>query len=362
MLRVGVIDTTPSPPRTGGEIVLSNLCRALQKNFDTKVYRFAFNTGGSVILYPFLPLVKIFSQHALSKVDVLFAPWSGVTPVEADMIYLQPAPTQVGDPSTLARRLGIGYPPPRDLWPPPMMWLWYNRFARRYLDRAALSALERVGTVIVASDQLKGEFRRDFGRSSLVVRPCISSASFALLMRKQVNLQRRGVLSLSRLIPSKRINEVIDIANELPDIEFLVAGRSGSNTQGYLKKLSLANYSRNVRFMIDIDESTKARILSSSAVFLNTSVNETFPVTVLEAMLAGSFPVVHASGGPLDYLPPEHLFHNKDEAVARIRDAVRGGVRVDPELFKVARDIADPIRFEREIVAATEQAFRDRRR
>lgn len=360
---MAVIDVTPRPPKTGGEVLFQSLTGVLEARFDAVRYRFALNTEASVLLYPFYPLAKPISESVRRKVDVLFAPWCGVLPVAADMIYIFPPAVQAGDPLSLKSRLGIGAQSPRNLWPPPMMWLYYNRLARGLLDQAALRALDSIGTILVLNRELQREVLSEFGRESKVVPPCLSKETFALLTESRGTPERKKqVVTISRLVPEKRLDVIVSIANQLPDVKFVIAGREGVGSRVYCRTLSEQNSARNVTLRTSIDERTKVDLLRNSAVFLNASRNEGFLLTVLEAVLAGAYPLVHASGGPLDYLPREHLFLTEEEAIDRIRGVLSHDWKVDPELATSIRSLADPARFERQIVEATEEAARNRRR
>jgi glycosyltransferase involved in cell wall biosynthesis len=155
---------------------------------------------------------------------------------------------------------------------------------------------------------------------------------------------------------------MVAIANELPKVEFVLAGQTGARSEDYIRKLTAANVAGNLAVRTSIDDLTKTQLLESSSVFLNTSVNETFGLTLLEAVLAGAYPIAHASGGPLEYLPAQHLFRTPEEAVHLIGNAIERELDVPADLVERARQIADPDRFERDIRAATEHAFLARRR
>lgn len=362
-LKVGVIDVIPSPARTGGEIVMLNIIRALDENFNTAHYRFALNTTGSVLFYPFFPLCKPLSESLIRKVDVLFGPWSGAMPMAADMVYLQPPPVSPDDPQSLRSRLGIGMQTPRHLWPPPMMWLYYNRLVRGLLDEAALRTLDGVGTILVTSHRLQEELQREFHRDSKVIPPCVDRTTFSMLKSAGSETERkRRVVTISRIVPEKRLETIVEIANALPGVDFVIAGRTGGRSKDYSHSLVRNNPARNVSLLESVDLRTKVDLLSTSRVFLNTSVNETYLLTVIEATLAGAYPIVHASGGPLDYLTPSHLFQDTSEAIGKIEEALATEATVEPTLMASINSIADPARFDRDIVEATEEAHLARRR
>jgi len=361
-IKVGIIDTVPVPPRTGGEGVLLNIYEILEANFDCIRYRFALNTEGSVLLYPFYPLLKPLAEHLRRRVDVLFASWSGALPVAADMIYLQPPAVLSSDPSSLKARLGLGKKSPRNLWPTPLMWLYYNRPMRWLLDSAAYRALDRVGTILVSSQHVQAELAAELNRNSTVIYPSLSRDSYALFSTAPpFSKKTRQVVTISRLVPEKRLETVAEIANHLPDIKFVLAGREGETSRQYLPKLKSLNTAGNLEILNSISEREKVALLRASSAFLNTSENEGFLLTPVEALLAGTYPVVFASGGPTDYLPAEHLFSSVNEAIEKLRDAVSGNRLIGPDISREARRLADPARFESEIITATLEAASSRR-
>ncbi len=88
---------------------------------------------------------------------------------------------------------------------------------------------------------------------------------------------------------------------------------------GYLKNVKYYNKLKkeypDLIFFTNIDEDTKFELLKKAKIFINTSLSEGFLLTKIEAMSAGTIPLVLNSGGAPEGIPKELVFNNMDEAI-----------------------------------------------
>lgn len=96
------------------------------------------------------------------------------------------------------------------------------------------------------------------------------------------------VVFLARLDPYKRPWLVVEIGKRLPDVEFVMAGRSHFSGPGAWEPGTLPP---NVRLFGHVAEAEKHALLTSAWLLLNTSIHEGLPVSFLEA-LAHETPIV----------------------------------------------------------------------
>jgi len=118
------------------------------------------------------------------------------------------------------------------------------------------------------------------------------------LRKYRVKDQKRvRVLWLARVTGVKNPQKVIEIAKQLPEIDFYMAG--GGDLLERIKKQA----PKNLRVLGWQDAKS---ILPIADIFLSTSENEGMPIALIEAQLAG-IPVVATNVGSV----PEVILHNK---------------------------------------------------
>lgn len=97
---------------------------------------------------------------------------------------------------------------------------------------------------------------------------------------------------LGRKVPIKRIDRILETANQLPDVKFLIAG-DGESIRETFPKFFSSNKGKNV---IELGFSTPAEVWSISDIAILTSDNEAMPISPIEAALA-SVPVIAVDSG-----------------------------------------------------------------
>ncbi len=90
----------------------------------------------------------------------------------------------------------------------------------------------------------------------------------------------------------KGLRAFVDAAAQLPEVEFVVAGRHEGDAADQLR----ARASANVRLTGWLQETELAQLFDSAAVYVQASKHEGFGVSVAEAMLARCVPVVTRAG------------------------------------------------------------------
>ena len=139
------------------------------------------------------------------------------------------------------------------------------------------------------------------------------------------NLHRKDtVTSIGRFEPQKRQLEQVQIAGQIPELTFLIAGFINSPiSEAYFnvcKRYALSHNFTNIEFIPNIDKLQAKRFLHSSKYFLHTRPNEHFGICIAEAIAAGAIPFVHNSGGQREIVVQDELkFISVAEAVKKIR-------------------------------------------
>ena len=95
--------------------------------------------------------------------------------------------------------------------------------------------------------------------------------------------------------------------------------------------------------MPNISRTNLRTILHKSKVYLHTSENEPFGVSIIEAMSSGCIPIVPNCGGPQEFVPKGLRYENVDEAAQLVELAVS-----EWSLFKARQFIEVSQRFSEE--------------
>lgn len=130
----------------------------------------------------------------------------------------------------------------------------------------------------------------------------------------------RQVITVSRISPEKNIEAVIRIAQKIPNLNFIVIGKT--NNHAYLKALRIkikALNIANIELLVDIPRKILIQNLEKSEFFISTTKNEHFGIAISEAIAAGCIPFSDNSGGPIEIINNKMLLFNSiEDATAKI--------------------------------------------
>jgi alpha-1,2-mannosyltransferase len=167
--------------------------------------------------------------------------------------------------------------------------------------------------------------RAEFGVEPHILYPSVSSY---ILSTNDIDFQKQRknhVVTVARISEEKNLQLIPYIAKLTnKEISYSIVGLLDSEKtfnliSNLVKKLKL---SERVKILTNIDRGELKRILLSSKVFLHTSKNEPFGISIVEAMASGCIPVVHNSGGPKDFVPSSQRFNNVDEAAQIVENSI----------------------------------------
>jgi alpha-1,2-mannosyltransferase len=145
--------------------------------------------------------------------------------------------------------------------------------------------------------------------------------------------RRNVILIVSRIDPSKEIENAIKIAKILKDKNI---GRGmkivGSlyyynfNYYSYLKQLvrdlELTNY---IAFEVNASLDKLLSIMRDAKVYFHPTRGEQFGMSIVEAMAAGLIPIVPDIGGPTEFVPKKYQYSTLEQAAEIISHAFRLG-------------------------------------
>jgi glycosyltransferase involved in cell wall biosynthesis len=236
-------------------------------------------------------LVDTYSNAVLPGVDVAYIhfPLEGMIP-------------RMGAEENLARKLKNTY------------YLPYLSYERAKVKRDNPLVFGNSGYTLNAIRQLTGT-------SAKLLYPPIQRKFFNYTSSDRSDL----VVSVARITPKKNLTQIPYIAS-LTDkrIRFLIVGIKESQPEldRIQEEIDRLKVSGQVQVMTNVPHGELLNILSKSKVYLHLTQGEHFGMAIAEAMASGCVPVVHNSGGPIEFVPDSQRFNNLEEAAEKIERTI----------------------------------------
>ena len=111
-----------------------------------------------------------------------------------------------------------------------------------------------------------------------------------LFKKHNLSLDKFTVISVGQVQTRKGVLDFIEIAKQLPEVQFIWAGgfSFGKITDGYDQLTAvIKNPPSNVKFVGIVDREQMNELYNACDLLLTTSYNELFPVSILEAVNSG---------------------------------------------------------------------------
>ena len=145
--------------------------------------------------------------------------------------------------------------------------------------------------------------------------------------------KEKYVLFVGRLEKQKGIENLINVAKEMPDIKFKIVGKGSPEEEKRLRKIA----PKNVQFLGFKTGKPLRELFSRALVFCLPSVAETFGLVLLEAMASGCAIV---STVPLDYRGVKVQYGDNESlkhAIRNLIDNPKLAERLGKENMKIAK-------------------------
>jgi glycosyltransferase involved in cell wall biosynthesis len=242
---------------------------------------------------------------------------------------------------------------------------WRRPFVRRALERFRrwdLAASARVDHFVANSRHIAAAILRCYGRPADVVYPPVDSKRFAAIDTESA--ARSDYVTVSRLVPYKRVDVLVEAFRGLPDRRLVVVGDGPDRAR--LEALAVPN----VTFAGRLDDGATAARLAAARAFL-FAAEEDFGIAPVEAQAAGTPVIAYGRGGVLesirgqDAARPTGRFFSAQEPWSVV-DAVRSfEAAATPIAAAACRENAERFasaRFRAEMIGIVDAAFAARRR
>jgi len=199
------------------------------------------------------------------------------------------------------------------------IWQLYYWPARRYYR----NRVRRVGVLLSVSDFTREFVKKTWDRSSKTVYPPCPVDFYSRFSRIQT--RENMVLTISRIVPEKRIHLFTELARMVPQSSFVVVGSLSDQGSAYFERLK-NKAPRNVSFVLSPLRKVR-NLLGRATAYVHCAENEHFGITIVEAMAAGCVPIVNDSGGPREIVTADVGFRwrNLSEASRQIASLADNG-------------------------------------
>ncbi|MEM2507102.1 MAG: glycosyltransferase [Nitrososphaeria archaeon] len=153
-----------------------------------------------------------------------------------------------------------------------------------------------------------------YGLDSLVLYPPVPIAPY---LRKGLKNERKYAVLIAKPEVPSGIVLLPKIVKNIPKVvKFYVIGKADFTGLKIIQNLRKKGF--NIEYLGYVSEQEKIKLMQTCSHYLHLGLNETFGITVVEAMAAGCVPIAPNSGGMPEYLPKDLLYNDANEAAEKI--------------------------------------------
>ena len=272
----------------GAERKLLLIYHALKKYYDIKIVTFIVDKKKCFPeLTKNIKFIEVgYGKNILSKILSLFR--MAKMGEKADIIHSSNFPSNIAA-AIAKKRYG-----PKIMWfcNEPMLHLEgtkkrKNRYKLKLMQIIEKMFSKRIDLIIANSEFTKNMIKETMGLDSKLI---YSGVDTDYYKRKNIEKKDNTVFFISRIEKEKNVGFLLELAQDMKEIEFIIGGDGLYNEE--LKKKA----PKNVKFLGRISEEEKREWYSKASVFAFPTFNEPLGVVPMESM-ACELPVVAFSSG-----------------------------------------------------------------
>ncbi len=224
---------------------------------------------------------------------------------------------------------------------------WIAKLFLHYLRLWDVSTSNRVDEYVANSNWTAQNIWRVYRRHATVIYPPVDVASFEICEKKE-----NYYITISRLVPYKRVDMIIEAFKDLPDCKLMVVG----NGPDLANLRSMAG--ENVEFLGFLPFNELKEVLGKARALVYAAV-EDFGIVPLEAQACGTPVIAFGKGGVLETVIDGQtglLFEEQtqESLVAAVERFEKSEIHLDPQVLRRHAERFSKKRFKHEITRFVE--------
>jgi glycosyltransferase involved in cell wall biosynthesis len=284
--------------------------------------------GGSFDLFP-----TVFHSRALkSRCDILVDTYSNCVFPWTDVCYIH-------FPFLNRFNYSKVFPYLKDKHVRHLSGLPYLLYARKIQDYK--------NKLIIANSQFTANSIKEFIDVDVkVIYPPVASNSF-----KQSSFNRRDspkedlVVTVSRFSEDKKLETIPYIAKQTEkEVRFVIIGLLHDRKvyEALIRSVKKLGLTEKVKIMPNAPKKELEDVLRRAKIYLHTTFEEHFGISIVEAMASGCVPITHNSGGMIEFVPDQYRYENLRDAAIKINSAIHEwGVEVAEDMVRIAQEFSE---------------------
>lgn len=169
---------------------------------------------------------------------------------------------------------------------------WGGGFGSKFIRQGEKNLVKYANKVIVLNKPQYDYFKTNYGIEAVIIPNGIDKLEniSPSLIKTKYDLEKDGyILYLSRLVPEKRADLLIDAYKKVQTNKKLVIAGGTSDTDTYVKKLKdLAKNNKNIIFTGHVEDQILSELYSNAYIYVLPSDIEGMPISLLEALSYGN--------------------------------------------------------------------------
>jgi glycosyltransferase involved in cell wall biosynthesis len=138
---------------------------------------------------------------------------------------------------------------------------------------------------------------------------------------KPLTQRRQRVVYVARFIPAKRHEILKQLAQDMPEIEFVSIGGIVEGDRAWFNRFK-ENLPKNYTVEVNLPGPQLLEILHDSRVYVHLMEGEHFGIAPVEGLASGCVTIVHDSGGMKEFLPQQYRWGTYEDLKQKVAKAL----------------------------------------